>query len=295
MPKRSTAGDVALPGLEAALLPMDARPADGDMSDEKVYTAGVLFRDHPRVFKSAVNLLFRNGLSERSVAAALYLSTNTVRAIRDMVTGMHGRTSDPAAAAFFIKSRVSNSRKTLQLRVLEVLADRLDDPDERKKITVESLLEVVKTVEELERPSQAEKNPAKEHEVYDLDADAFDEVMDGLNPEKKSAHEECPAAGPDAVDPALDPVDETGPECSTGDTDHGVRSSSLSASPLINKGETQTLCNSLCNSVESTPQASVDRPISVGTVSEPPSGRTISTPSPGAGGGPGAARAGGVD
>ena len=99
--RKSQSADVALPGLESVVMPLDVRPASKDMSDAKTFTAAVLFRDHPRVFRSACELLFRNGLSARSVAAALYLSVNTVRAIRDMVLASDGRTVDAAAAAFF--------------------------------------------------------------------------------------------------------------------------------------------------------------------------------------------------
>ena len=193
MAKRSMVGDVALPGLEDALLPVDVRPGGTDMTDEKTYNASVLFRDHPRVFKSACTLLFKNGLSERSVAAALYLSVNTVRAIRDMVTT--SPTTDQAAAAFFIKSRISNARKVAQLRALEVIEDRLENTKEVSKISVDTLLSVVSTIDKIERPTEELKKSTKDDDVYDVSADVFDEVIDGLNKEKKSARDDSGVDG----------------------------------------------------------------------------------------------------
>ena len=188
--RKSQSADVALPGLESVVMPLDVRPASEDMSDAKTFTAAVLFRDHPRVFRSACELLFRNGLSARSVAAALYLSVNTVRAIRDMVLASDGPTVDAAAAAFFVKSRVSQARRIIQLRALEAVEDKLNDIEELKKTSIDTLVSAVKSIEELERQDSAGKPDARKDEIIDLDVDAFDAALDGLNGEKKSARED---------------------------------------------------------------------------------------------------------
>lgn len=214
--RKSRSADVALPGLESVVMPLDVRPASEDMSDAKTFTAAVLFRDHPRVFRSACELLFRNGLSARSVAAALYLSVNTVRAIRDMVLTSDGRTVDAAAAAFFVKSRVSQARKIVQLRALEAVEDKLNDAEELKKISVDTLISAVESIEEIERQDSAGKPDARKDEIIDLDVDAFDAALDGLNGEKKSARED----GCDSVADRADFEDDEGfgqvGECSTG-------------------------------------------------------------------------------
>ena len=193
---------VALPGLESVAMPLDVRPASADMSDAKTFTAAVLFRDHPRVFRSACELLFRNGLSIRSVAAALYLSVNTVRAIRDMVLASDGRTVDAAAAAFFVKSRVSQTRKIVQLRALEAVEDKLNDADELKKTSIDTLISAVKSIEEIEKAEESKKPGKISDEIIDVDVDAFDSVIDGLTAEKKSAGEDGQNSGEDGQDSA---------------------------------------------------------------------------------------------
>jgi hypothetical protein len=213
--RKSQSADVALPGLESALQPLNARPGDIDMSDGKTYTAAVLFRDHPNVFRSACQLLFKHGLSERAVAGALMLLHNTVRAIRDMVVQSQGATTDAAAAAFFIKSRAANSRKVVQLRALEALADRLSDEASLEDISTSQLLEIVDAVDKIDGKTEPETKNQKPSEAV-IDVDVFDAALDGLNEEKKSARE-------DGRDPAADRADceddegfGQGCECSTG-------------------------------------------------------------------------------
>lgn len=201
----------ALPGLEALLEPQNARPGDVDMSDGKVYTAEKLFKQHPLVFKSAARLLFREMLSERSVAAALMLSVNTVRAIRDMVVAGQGP-SDAAAAAFFIKSKASSSRKLLQLRALEAIHDRIEN-DELSQISIESLLNVVKAVDTLEAPAVSTEKKTGDDII---DVEAFDEVLNGLNEGGNPRAADSAAGGADDVPRMPGADDPTGPECSTG-------------------------------------------------------------------------------
>ena len=203
--------EIMLPGMEELATGVDVRPGDCDMTDEKIYTAERLFKQHKRVFQSAARLLFSNGLSERSVAAALYLSVNTVRAIRDMVLKSQSGESQAAAAALFLKNKASRSRKVLQLRALEVIQDRLEDEVKCKEIGVEALLSVIKTVDTLEGSSESKKNSAENGEIIDV-VDVFDEALNGLNE----------GENPRAVDSAADGgfsggpgADREAPECST--------------------------------------------------------------------------------
>lgn len=209
------ADDLALPGLEALLEPVNARPGDIDMTNGKKYTAEHIFRSHPNVFKSAARLLFVNGLSERSVAAALMLSVNTVRAIRNMAIESNGR-GDSAAAAFFIKSKAASARKLLQLRALEVLQDRLENDEELKEIDINSLLSVIKTVDTLDAEVKNSKISAAGNEPEVVDVEIFDSVLNGLSAEKNPRGEgfagdqaDCPGVG-DA-----DQRENEGENCST--------------------------------------------------------------------------------
>ncbi|MBR2921508.1 MAG: hypothetical protein IKC27_09170 [Kiritimatiellae bacterium] len=176
--------DLALPGLEALLEPVNARPGDVDMTDGKKYTAELIFKNHPNVFKSAARLLFVNGLSERSVAAALMLSVNTVRAIRNMAIESNGR-GDSAAAAFFIKSKAASARKLLQLRALEALQDRLENEKELKEIGINSLLCVIQTVDTLDGEKKDSKISAAGNEPEVIDVEIFDSVLNGLSEGEK--------------------------------------------------------------------------------------------------------------
>lgn len=207
--------EIMLPGMEELATGVDVRPGDCDMTDEKIYTAERLFKQHQRVFQSAARLLFSNGLSERSVAAALYLSVNTVRAIRDMVLKSQSGESQAAAAALFLKNKASRSRKVLQLRALEVIQDRLEDEEKCKEIGVEALLSVIKTVDTLEGSSETKKNSAENGEVIDI-VDVFDEALNGLN------EGENPRAADSVADSAADGdfsggpgADRDAPKCST--------------------------------------------------------------------------------
>lgn len=175
--------DLALPGLEALLEPVNARPGDVDMTDGKKYTAEHIFKSHPNVFKAAARLLFVNGLSERSVAAALMLSVNTVRAIRNMAIESNGR-GDSAAAVFFIKSKAASARKLLQLKALEVIQDRLENDEEVKNFDVNTLLTVIKTVDTLDGDAKDSKISAAANEPEVVDVEIFDSVLNGLDEEK---------------------------------------------------------------------------------------------------------------
>lgn len=209
------ADDLALPGLEALLEPVNARPADFDMTDGKKYTAEHIFKSHPNVFKAAARLLFVNGLSERSVAAALMLSVNTVRVIRNMAIESNGR-GDSAAAAFFIKSKASSARKLLQLKALEVLQDRLENDEELKEIDINSLLSVIKTVDTLDAEVKNQKISAVGNEPEVVDVEIFDSVLNGLSAEKNPRGEGF--ADDRADDPGVGDADQReneGENCST--------------------------------------------------------------------------------
>lgn len=184
--------DLALPGFESLVAPLNARPGDVDMRDQKVYTAEHIFRQHPNVFKSAARLLFVNGLSERSVAAALMLSVNSVRAIRNMAleANAHG---DSAAAAFYIKSKAAQSRKLLQIKALEAIQDRLEDAEKLKEISLAELISVVKTVDTLDGDGKTAREKVQTSDAEVVDIEVFDSVLDGLNAGKNPRGEESAA------------------------------------------------------------------------------------------------------
>lgn len=302
MSKRQKQSGQSLPGLEALVVPANVRPCDVDMTDEQVFTAGVLFSSHPDVFKSAATMLFKYGDSERKIAEILRISTNTVRAIRDMVVEGAATGDSAAAAAFFIKSRAANARRTVQLRALEVIKDRLDDPDEAKKIGIETLISVTK----LDGPDDDSSAHPKAAAPTIIDVDEFDDVLNGLDGEKKNAASVPAADGPAAS--AMDELDrrldgDCGTvECSTRSAENSQRSFELSGSSQCLRALRETSCNSLCNS--SGPSSVDQDPGAVGPASsavdrtssgDAPASAVGARKDPGGGGAPAPAASGGVD
>ena len=199
--------EVALPGMEALVESTHGRPGDQDLSDAKRYTGEVLYRDHPDVFRAVAAAFFIDKLPVRTIAARYKVSVNTIRAIRDMA--LESPATDAARAAFFAKSQAEKLQGMIRTRALEAILDRLTDPEEVKKLGVDTLTELAKFgVQE----QQGKARPySTEPEV--IDVDAFDAVMNGLQAEKKSAREDGSQTGV-----------ENGADCSTPN-DSGVHNS----------------------------------------------------------------------
>lgn len=273
MSKRNDRTLDALPGFEDTITP--CRPGDADLSDEKRYTGEVLFRDHPNVFKAVAASFFIDGLSVRATAARYRVSVNTVRAIRDMA--LESASTEAGRAALFIKSKADRLRGIVHTRALEVIYDRLSDPKTAAEIPVDTLMSIAKMSVEDDNGKKTSIVPASA-EVIDIDE--FDDVMNGLDREKKSARTDGEElAGNDGVN--------TGSECSTGNSSDAVCSLALSNATLKNGIENDSLCNSLSNGAENVSPvspASTDSPADV-----------LKDPCHGGGGDPGVGRAGGVN
>lgn len=205
----------ALPGFEDTITP--CRPCEADLSDAKRYTGEVLFREHPDVFKAVAASFFIDGLSVRATAARYRVSVNTVRAIRDMALG--SASSDAERAVLFIKSKADRLKGIISNRALEVIYDRLENPETAAEVSVDTLLRIA----ELNSQSSEEKSsiPASA-EIIDLDE--FDDMVNGLVGEKNSA---APAAAESAGEKG-ESAGEKGEECSTGNSSNGVGSFRLS-------------------------------------------------------------------
>lgn len=171
---------LALPGMEELVRKLDLRPGEEDMTDEKKFTGEVLFRDHPDVFKAVAAAFFIDRLSCRSIAARFRVSVNTVRTIRDMA--LSSSDSIAGRAAFFIKSKADTLHGIILNRSLEELYDRLSDPEKAKKIPVDTLLQIANQTAQTNKSSI----PAASQNI---DADEFDNIINGLERKKKSAGE----------------------------------------------------------------------------------------------------------
>jgi len=301
-----------LPGFEFTLSP--SRPGDVDLSDERRFTGEVLFRDHPDVFKAVAAAFFIDGLSVRGTAARYRVSVNTVRAIRDMA--LESASSDAGRAAFFIKSKADRLHGIIRNRALEVIYDRLSDPSQSKDISVDTLMKLA----EIE---QKDSHTAVTSKDEIIDVDEFDDILNGLDGEKKSPRED--GADSDVGDVGSDAgrddsdvgdvdsdrsvggsgADLDEPGCSTESTSTDVRSFGLSGYDQCLQGVRDDLCNSLCNPSVSE-RSTVDAVRSVGgwsVAGDQPGGSCVDAPAaaaaaemdPGGGGCPGAASRGGSD
>lgn len=257
MPKsKRDMSPTALPGFEDTIVP--ARPGEQDMTDEKAYTGEVLFKRHPDVFRAVAAAFFIDGLSIRAVAARFRVSVNTVRTIRDMALESRHNT-DAERAALFIKSKADKLHGIIQLRSLEAIYDRLSDPKKAAEVPIDTLVKLASIT-----PDDKRKDIPASGEVIDIDE--FDDVINGLDREKKSARGEA---------------DEMPENCSTANENILSRSVELNNVPQENKGNNETLCNSLCNGAE---------------IGAPEADMPPKTPVPRGGGGtPGAARDGGLN
>lgn len=283
MSKRRDNDTGVLPGLEN-MVPQQGRPGELDLSDARRYTGEVLYRDHPDVFKAVAAALFIDGLSQRMVAARYRVSVNTVRAIRDMA--LDCAATDAGRAAFFIKQKADQLRGIVRTRALEVILDRLSNPQEVEKIDVDTLLKLANL--EQEHPEKTDNQKSALGDV--IDVDEFDSVLNGLDAGKKSAPEDVPGLG--AADGESDDVEEGVADvekgCSTGN--NSVQQSNENQ---YLQGENTTLCNSSCKT-DSLPAAN-DGSGSDGSRADTPAATALEGPPMWAGGRPGACAPGGVN
>ena len=179
--------ELVLPGFEGLVVPDTDRAASQDFTDAKKYTGHVIRRDYPRVFESVTRALFYYKLSVRTCCDLFNMSSQTVRAIRDMVIA-EGSTS--AAAAFLINSRHRSQRDLVITRLVETIAERLDDPDAVKKMSMGELISYLERLESAKPARNGTDSPsttAKSDKDDILDPDAYEILIDGLKQGKKNA------------------------------------------------------------------------------------------------------------
>ena len=186
----------ALPGMESIVPVSD----DVDMSDAKRFTAEVLLRDHPEKFRRICIDLFQAGESDAMVSMKEKVSRNTIKAIRDSVLMGGNDKTKIAAAAFFIKTRASNSRRLLQFRAIEALRERLEDKGTLDDLSVEQLMRIADFCDEKDQTTDNSKSSGKRpaYDVIDVESvDTFDAVINGLDGEKKRARDDVSKVGQD--------------------------------------------------------------------------------------------------
>lgn len=202
----------ALPGFEDTITPR--RPGDVDLSDEKRYTGEVLYREHPGVFKAVAAAFFIDGLSIRATAARFRVSVNTVRAIRDMA--LESASTDARRAVLFIKAKADRLKGIVRTRALEVIYDRLSNPEAAADIPVDTLMRIAELNQGADDGKKSTVSAASEV----IDVDEFDDVLNGLEREKNSARTDGEGLASEGAGNAR--------ECSTGNSSDEMRSFALS-------------------------------------------------------------------
>lgn len=161
-----------------------------DMTDEKQYTAEIVMRDYPGVYDSVVRALFYYRLPNRTVRDLFRMSGATVAAIRNHVlaAGVANR-----AASFYINTRRQSQRDIVLCQLLDLLEERLSDRIKTDALSITDLMELITRLEtakpasngtESDRPTQPTQPRSG---ITAVDADQFDEVLNGLVAQKKSA------------------------------------------------------------------------------------------------------------
>ena len=215
MPDKEDA--LALPGFEGLVLPDTDRAGSQDFTGQQ-YTATLVRRDYPQTFQSVVRALFYYKLPVRTCADLFRMNGKCVAAIRDMVIA-EGATNP--AAAFLINSRQRSQRDIVLTRLVEAIAERLDDEEAVAKMDINELTSILARLESAKpaRNGTDAPPPASKSEDKDvIDVDAFDAAINGLDREKKSAREVGVEVGAEDVPGASG----TPSECSTRSENQGI-------------------------------------------------------------------------
>lgn len=246
----------ALPGFDDFLRRDIDRAGAMDMTGQQ-YTAVRIRRDYPGTYESVARALFFYKLPVNTCADLFHMNTQCVSAIRDQVIAASA--ADPRAA-FLVQSRRHSQRDIVLSRLTEAIAVKLSDEDVVDKMSVGELTAILEKLEKAPPARNGTDRPAASVQASDdqvIDVSQFDDVLNGLDADKKSAAIEgsdaVGSAGPGSVDQAA--------ECSTTSTDCVRTSFGMSNRNCITaQTETETrsfddvcdsLCKSLCGSADS--------------------------------------------
>lgn len=213
MPEKDN--NFSLPGFEGLVLPDTDRAGSQDFTD-KQYTGVKIRRDYPQTFNSVVRALFYYKLPVRTCADLFHMNGKCVSSIRDMVIA---EAETDARAAFLINSRQRSQRDLVLTRLVEAVAERLEDEAEIAKMSINELLSIVERLENAKparNGTDAPKLPSSGKNKEVIDVDPFDATLDRLNQEKKSAasQNDGSVGTPGAA--------QTPSECSTANENNGV-------------------------------------------------------------------------
>ena len=188
MPEKPEEYNIALPGFEGLVLPDTDRAGSQDFKD-KHYTGLKIRRDYPQTFESVVRALFYYKLPVRTCCDLVHMNSQCVSAIRDMVIA---EAATDGRAAFLINNRQRSQRDIILTRLVEAIAEKLDDEEVVKKLSIGELTLYLDRLDGAKPARNGTDTPSKQPIPTDgkvIDVDAYDVTLDRLNREKKSARE----------------------------------------------------------------------------------------------------------
>ena len=140
--------------------------------------------------------LFFYKLSVRTCCDLFRMNSQCVSAIRDMVIA---EAATDARAAFLISNRQRSQRDIILTRLVDAIAEKLDDEEVVKKMSIDELTQILNRLETAKPARNGTDAPSKGSEPTDgkvIDVDAYDVTLDRLDQEKKRAAEvELTSAG----------------------------------------------------------------------------------------------------
>jgi len=180
--------NIALPGFEGLVLPDTDRAGSQDFKD-KQYTGLKIRRDYPQTFQSVVRALFYYKLPVRTCCDLFHMNSQCVSAIRDMVIA---EAATDGRAAFLINNRQRSQRDIILTRLVEAIAEKLDDKEVVKKLSIGELTLYLDRLDGAKPARNGTDEPPKRSKFDNgnvIDVDPFDATLDRLDREKKRAAE----------------------------------------------------------------------------------------------------------
>lgn len=117
------------------------------------------------------------------------MNSQCVSAIRDMVIA---EAATDARAVFLINNRQRSQRDIILTRLVEAIAEKLDDQEAVKKMSIDELTLILNRLEAAKPARNGTDAPSKDSTPTDgkvIDVDAYDVTLDRLDQEKKRAAE----------------------------------------------------------------------------------------------------------
>ena len=188
MPEKPEEYNIALPGFEGLVLPDTDRAGSQDFKD-KQYTGLKIRRDYPQTFQSVVRALFYYKLPVRTCCDLFHMNSQCVSAIRDMVIA---EAATDGRAAFLINNRQRSQRDIILTRLVEAIAEKLDNEEVVKKLSIGELTLYLDRLDGAKPARNGTDEPPKRSKFDNgnvIDVDPFDATLDRLDREKKRAAE----------------------------------------------------------------------------------------------------------